>query len=73
MFEIKLTPGEASMLHKILESYLSDLRVEIASTDLQNYREALKNEQVFIKEFLQRLEYQPAHARLERIDDDVHS
>ena len=56
MFDIKLTHDEAEMLHKILDSYLSDLRVEIADTDLADFREILKNEEVFIKELLHRLE-----------------
>ncbi len=56
MFDIRLTPEEAEMLHKILASYLSDLRVEIAGTDLKDFRDALKHEETFIKELLHRLE-----------------
>jgi hypothetical protein len=56
MFDIQLTADEAEMLHRILESYLADLRVEIAGTDLKDFREVLKREERFIKELLQRLE-----------------
>ena len=56
MVDLRLTQSEAETLHKILETYLSDLRVEIADTDLKNFRETLKTEETFIKEFLQRLE-----------------
>ena len=53
---IQLTQEEADILHKILDSYLSDLRVEIANTDLVGFRDPLKKEEVFIKELLHRLE-----------------
>ncbi len=56
MFEIKLTHDEAEMLRKILEFYLSDLRVEIAGTDLVDFRDTLKKEELFIKDLLHRLE-----------------
>ncbi|MBI5034738.1 MAG: hypothetical protein HZB51_29805 [Chloroflexi bacterium] len=59
MVQVELNPDQATMLQKILESYLSDLRVEIAGTDLKEFREALKEEERFIKEFLRRLENIP--------------
>lgn len=56
MLNLRLNDEEAKILHKILETYLSDLRVEIADTDLMDFREVLKKEEVFIKEVLHRLE-----------------
>jgi hypothetical protein len=56
MLDIKLTPDEAEMLHKILDSYLSDLRAEISGTDSVDFRAPLKKEELFIKELLHRLE-----------------
>ncbi len=55
MATIELTNEEAETLSEILESYLSDLRMEIADTDQMNFRENLKKKEVFIKELLQRL------------------
>jgi len=55
MFDLQLNDQQVAMLHKILESYLSDLRVEIAGTDLVEFRDVLKKEEVFIKELLRRL------------------
>lgn len=60
MCDLRLTQTEGDMLRKILESYLSDLRVEIAHTDLKDYRETLKAEETFIKELLDRLEHASA-------------
>jgi hypothetical protein len=54
--DIRLTHKEAEILHKILDSYLSDLRVEIANTDLVGFCDPLKKENVFIEELLLRLE-----------------
>ncbi len=42
MVQLELTPDEAETLSEVLESYLSDLRMEIADTDRQDFREMLK-------------------------------
>jgi hypothetical protein len=47
MVTIELAPEEAEELHLILESYLSDLRMEIADTDNRDFRENLKRREVF--------------------------
>jgi len=39
---LDLKPTEAEVLRMVLESYLSDLRMEIADTDSMDYREKLK-------------------------------
>lgn len=56
MVQIELTDREVQMLQEILESYLSDLRMEIADTDRMDFREQLKTKEVFIKDLQQRLE-----------------
>lgn len=43
------------MLGEILESYLGDLRAEIANTDSADFREQLKLREAFIKDVLGRL------------------
>ncbi len=59
MIDIHLTESEVETLHKILDTYLSDLRVEIADTDSKDFRDILKSEEMVIKEFLHRLENTP--------------
>ncbi len=50
MITIDLTEDEAKVLHIVIASYLSDLRMEIADTDRKDFREMLKNrKQVLIK------------------------
>jgi hypothetical protein len=54
--QITLTLEEADMLNKVLKSYVSDLRMEIADTDSMDFREALKGEEAFLKSLMGRLE-----------------
>lgn len=56
MLQIEFTPEESDMLQGILESYLSDLRMEISSTDLMDFREGLKKREVFLKSLISKLE-----------------
>lgn len=50
MLQIDLTHEDADVLRSVLESYLSDLRMEIANTDSMDFREMLKQrKQVLIK------------------------
>lgn len=53
--EIHLSEGEARELAGILESYLSDLRMEIADTDSHDFRETLKERKAFLEDLLERL------------------
>lgn len=55
MAQLALTEDEAGTLRKALESYLSDLRMEIADTDAYDFREGLKQEAAVIKGLLERL------------------
>lgn len=56
--ELKLQPEEVDVLRRVLESYLSDLRMEIANTDRQAWREPLKHDEAIITTILARLQAQ---------------
>jgi hypothetical protein len=56
MTHFELTHEEAGVLREVLESYLSDLRMEIGGTENMNFREMLKKKEVLLREILQRLE-----------------
>ncbi len=50
MVTLDLTEDEAKVLRIVIDSYLSDLRMEIADTDRKDFREMLKHrKQVLIK------------------------
>lgn len=51
MIDVELTPEERGHLAEALESYLSDLRMEIADTDSYDFRQGLKRR----KETLQKV------------------
>ncbi|HEU4401369.1 MAG TPA: hypothetical protein VFT43_04625 [Candidatus Polarisedimenticolia bacterium] len=55
MIRIDLVAQEAAMLLDVLESYLSDLRMEIADTDSMEMRETLKAKEIFLKKLIGRL------------------
>jgi hypothetical protein len=42
MIQLELAPREVEILVEVLDSYLSDLRMEIADTDSMDFREMLK-------------------------------
>lgn len=56
MTHIDLSENDAMALVKILEFYLSDLRMEIADTERIAWRARMKNEEEFIKRLLNRLQ-----------------
>ena len=55
MAQLTLNNDETEMLKEVLVNYLSDLRMEIADTDLKKFREGLKAKEVFIKDLINRL------------------
>ena len=55
MLQIDLTHDEATILRQVLESYLSDLRMEIANTDDMGFREMLKHRKSVIAKVLERV------------------
>ncbi|MDD1710688.1 MAG: hypothetical protein LUQ37_07280 [Methanoregulaceae archaeon] len=52
MYMLNLTGEEVTILKTVLEEYLSDLRMEVADTDKQDFRNNLKKEEETIKEIL---------------------
>jgi hypothetical protein len=55
MTHLDLNPTEKEMLREVLESFLSDLRLEVADTEKMAFREDLKKKEVFLKDVLGRL------------------
>ena len=56
MAQITLTQEEAATLREVLNSYVSDLRMEIADTDSMQFRENLKREEAVLQKLLQQLD-----------------
>ncbi len=56
MFQLELNEQESQVLRKILESYLADLRVEMAGMDIAEFAAALKREEALVENLLPRLE-----------------
>ena len=52
MVLLNFSEEELKMFKEILESYLSDLRMEIADTDRMDFREKLKKKERFLNELL---------------------
>lgn len=59
MTRLELTDHETAELCDVLASYLSDLRMEIADTDTQDFRERLKAREALLKDLLRRLGREP--------------
>ena len=55
MAHITLQTDEAATLARALETYLSDLRMEVADTDAQGVRDELKREEAVIARVLEQL------------------
>ena len=49
MIHLKLTLDERDLLIETLESYISNLRYEIADTDSMDFRERLKTKEAMLK------------------------
>jgi hypothetical protein len=55
MTQLELSPKEREVLIEVLESFLSDLRMEIADTERLAFRERLKSQEQIIKRLLEAL------------------
>ncbi len=55
MTRLELTSQEAAQLAQALETYLSDLRMEIADTDRHEFREELKRQEETLRSLMERL------------------
>ncbi len=56
MIHLDLTSEEQEVLRNTLESYLSDLRYEIADTDTLEFREQLKAKKAVLEKILAALQ-----------------
>lgn len=61
MIQLDLNQQDAEVLADTLENYLSDLRMEISATDLQDYREGLKSRKDVLVKVLDELKEKTAH------------
>ncbi len=61
MIQLDLNQQDTEVLADALESYLSDLRMEIAATDLHDYREGLKSRKEVLVKVLDELKETTAH------------
>jgi hypothetical protein len=59
MIQLMITEEEQKLLIELLENDISDLRMEIADTDRQEYRNMLKGRESLMKNFQQKLEQAP--------------
>jgi hypothetical protein len=60
MIQLMITEEEQKLLIELLENDISDLRMEIADTDRQEYRNMLKSRESLMKNLQQKLEQVPA-------------
>lgn len=56
MISLDLTSEERRILYEVLDSYLSDLRMEIANTDLKDFRDMLKMRKAVITKVMATLQ-----------------
>jgi hypothetical protein len=61
MIQLDLNQQDIEVLVDALEGYLSDLRMEISATDLQDYREGLKSRKEVLIKVLDELKETTAH------------
>jgi hypothetical protein len=52
MLQLNLTDEQVSTLLKMIEIYLSDLRMEVVDTEDKGFRDGLKQEEVVLKKIL---------------------
>ena len=55
MSDVSLNEEELIVLRDVLESYLSDLRMEVADTDNYDFRQELKQKEKCLKGILQKI------------------
>ena len=61
MIKLELTQEEAKTLREIFETELSDLRVEIVSTDRLDFKSALKQRKGILSSILKKLQKTERH------------
>jgi len=60
--DLRLVESEADLLRRVLTSYLSDVRLEIADTESHDFRRDLKADQEIIEDLLGKLGWLNAEA-----------
>jgi len=55
MVKLEMTEQQAQTLRDVLDSFLSDLRLEIADTERKAWRDKMKEQEDFIKDLLVQL------------------
>jgi hypothetical protein len=60
MIRLELTPEQADELREVLESYVSEMRMQISSTEQMDFRESLKDRKEFLNRLIQQLQTQAA-------------
>lgn len=53
--DINISEKEKEILIKVLESYISDLNMEIADTDQMDFRDKLKSERTVLRKFIREI------------------
>ncbi len=56
MIRVDLTAEERDVLHNMLSNYVSDLRMEIADTDRQDFREMIRQRKEILQKIINALE-----------------
>ena len=56
MIQLSLSTEEATELREVLESFVSDLLMEIANTDLKDMRDRLKQRESILNKIIQDLQ-----------------
>lgn len=59
MIQVELTARETELVREAIESYLSDLRMEISDTDSLDFREKLKERKAALRKLVEALESGP--------------
>jgi hypothetical protein len=55
MIRLELNPEEQHILAEALESYITDLRMEIGGTESKDFRDMLKNQEGVLRKILEEL------------------
>ncbi len=58
MVRLEMSLDEARMLRKLLQSHLTELKTEIAATNIEDFEKTLRQEEGLIDNLLQHLETQ---------------
>lgn len=61
MIQLDLNKQDTEVLTDVLETYLSNLRMEISATDLHDFREGLKSRKAVLIKVIDELKESTAH------------